>query len=241
MASTPHQRVAVTSDQSLVAEAISAALQSRGVDVLMVRWPATALPDERVRAALAAPMSSPPDVALLLSDLDHPARVAGAVHLMRRLPVPWVVLAGVPRGPVWGELLEVGAAVVAPISTTLDEVATTLTAVAEGRETMGPGEREELTSAWHALKAEQEDLAARVASMTPRETEVLRLLYAGTPVRMIALQLKVSEATVRSQVKRVLRKLDVRSQLAAVAAFEGVQHTASVDQVRSASFPSDNT
>ncbi|MEO5852664.1 MAG: LuxR C-terminal-related transcriptional regulator [Nocardioides sp.] len=232
MASSPHRRVAITSDQSLVAEAVGAALTSRGFDVLMVRWPATPLRDEHVAAAPTPPTSSPPDVALLLSDLDHPARVAAAVQLMLRLPVPWVVLSGAPRGPVWGELLEVGAAVVAPSSTTLEEVAPTLLAVAEGREAMGPGEREELTAAWRTLKSEQDDLAARVASMTPRETEVLRLLYAGTPVAMIALQLRVSEATVRSQVKRVLRKLDVRSQLAAVAAFEGVQHSAS--SIRSA-------
>lgn len=204
----------------MVAEAIGAALTSRGFDILVIRWPALSVPDQRLRDALLEPASSPPDVALLLSDLDRPARVQGAVQLMRRLRVPWVVLAGAPRGPIWGMLFEAGAEVVAPISTTLDDVEAALTAVAEGRVPTRPGERQELTTAWHTLKAEQADLAVRVASMTPRETEVLRLLYAGTPVRMIAFQLKVSESTVRSQVKRVLCKLDVRSQLAAVAAFE---------------------
>jgi RNA polymerase sigma factor (sigma-70 family) len=89
---------------------------------------------------------------------------------------------------------------------------------------MREDEQHELTAAWHTLQAEQEDLAARVASMSPRETQVLEFLYAGTPVREIAELLEVSEATVRSQVKQVLRKLDVRSQLAAVAAFESAQH-----------------
>jgi hypothetical protein len=58
--------------------------------------------------------------------------------------------------------------------------------------------------------------------MTPREAEVLRLLYGGLPVRMIAQRLQVAEATVRTQVKRVLRKLEVRSQIGAVAAFDHV-------------------
>ena len=223
MAPTRSKRVVVTSDQPLVAEAIDAALAGRGFDTVLLRWPATSVPDDQVGAAMQRGGFTPPDVALLLSDFDRPDRVQGAIRLMSRLPVAWVVLAGAPRGPVWGRLLEVGAAVVAPISTTLDEVATTLVDVAAGRGGTRARDRRELTEAWHTLRAEQEDLAFRVASMTPRETDVLKLLYAGTPVRMIASQLEVSEATVRSQVKRVLRKLDVRSQLAAVAAYEGVQ------------------
>jgi DNA-binding CsgD family transcriptional regulator len=63
----------------------------------------------------------------------------------------------------------------------------------------------------------------RMRSLTPRERTVLRLLYAGDNVRSIALLLDVSEATVRSQVKSVLRKLDVNSQLAAIAAFRRLQ------------------
>ena len=42
----------------------------------------------------------------------------------------------------------------------------------------------------------------------------------GLAVRAIAELGEVSEATVRSQVKAILRKLDVNSQIAAVAAYE---------------------
>jgi two-component system, NarL family, nitrate/nitrite response regulator NarL len=62
-------------------------------------------------------------------------------------------------------------------------------------------------------------LIARMKSLTPREQTVLRMLYAGDGVRTISDLMGVTEATVRSQVKSVLRKLDVNSQLAAVAAF----------------------
>lgn len=162
-------------------------------------------------------------MALLLSDLDRPARLRGARLLIGQIHVPWVVLAGVPRGPVWGGLLEIGARAVVPISTNLDEVVAMLSSAAAGRNTMAADERHELVSEWRRLRTAQQEVANRVASMTPREEEVLWLLYAGTPVRAIADQLEVSEATVRSQVKRVLRKLDVNSQLAAVAALETVQ------------------
>nr|WP_253945550.1 helix-turn-helix transcriptional regulator [Nocardioides sp. zg-DK7169] len=55
--------------------------------------------------------------------------------------------------------------------------------------------------------------------LTRRELTILGLLYAGDNVGRIAAQLGVSEATVRSQVRAVLRKLAVNSQLAAVAAY----------------------
>ena len=225
MTSTLHQRVAVTSDQSLVAEAIGAALRDRGLDTLVLRWPMGSVqPGPGVGSRTRSSAAATPDVALLVSDLDRPARVRGAVQLLGLVPVPWVVLTGAERGPTWGALLDSGAEVVAPVSTTLDGVVDLLDAVGHGRPAMREAEQHELTAAWHTLRAQQEDLAARVASMSPRETQVLEFLYAGTPVREIAELLEVSEATVRSQVKQVLRKLDVRSQLAAVAAFESAHH-----------------
>ena len=100
-----------------------------------------------------------------------------------------------------------------------------LTRVAPGRGTPA-AERRRLIADWHRLEAEQADLAERIATMTPREREVLGYLYAGTPVRSIARRLHLSEATVRSQVQRVLRKLEVRTQLAAVAALSAASRPA---------------
>ena len=49
---------------------------------------------------------------------------------------------------------------------------------------------------------------------------VLRLRYEGSSVTRIADTFEVARATVRTRVKAVLRKLDVNTQLAAVAAFD---------------------
>lgn len=54
-------------------------------------------------------------------------------------------------------------------------------------------------------------------SLTPRETEVLRLLAGGANTRMAAERLKVSPATVRNHVQNLLGKLGVHSRLQAVA------------------------
>jgi DNA-binding NarL/FixJ family response regulator len=52
--------------------------------------------------------------------------------------------------------------------------------------------------------------------LTPRERQVLGRLIEGNSVRDIARANVVSEATVRTQVKSILGKLEVSSQLAAV-------------------------
>jgi DNA-binding CsgD family transcriptional regulator len=53
--------------------------------------------------------------------------------------------------------------------------------------------------------------------LTPRETEVLRLLAAGLGTRAVAEELSVSVATVRTHVENILQKLEVHSRLEAVA------------------------
>ena len=59
-------------------------------------------------------------------------------------------------------------------------------------------------------------MQARLDLLTTREREVLAHLMLGRTVREIAARSVVSEATVRTQVKSILAKLEVTSQLAAV-------------------------
>lgn len=60
-----------------------------------------------------------------------------------------------------------------------------------------------------------QQLALRL--LTPRESEVLRLLAQGENTREMADSLGVSPATVRTHVENILRKLNVHSRLEAVA------------------------
>lgn len=209
---TRRPRIAVASEQSLVAEAVKVALVSRNFETGTVRWPgATRLrhPAPRLRY----------DAGLLLSDLDRVDRLRAAMTVTERLQTPWVVLTGAPEGPLWGAVLAAGAAVVLPSDTPLEEVVELLSAIVIGRQIRTSEGREDLILAWKQLQARREDLAARMESLTPREREVLTLLHAGDTVAGIAHLLEIAPATVRSQVKAVLRKLDVNSQLAAVAAY----------------------
>lgn len=208
-------RVAVASDQSLVVEAVRAALSARKLNVTTLGWSTDRTPmPRRVGATRSF------DVGLIISDLDKWSRLRGVASVMGTVRVPWVVLTGACRGPLWGAALEFGARAVISSDTSLRGVHATLRGVIRGEMVPPPAESVLLRAEWQALREQREGLQARVGTLTPREREVLRLLYAGDSVARIAAIFDVSPTTVRSQVKAVLRKLDVNSQLAAVAAFD---------------------
>ena len=217
-------RVAVASDQTLVAQAVVAALRSHSFEPLLVRWPQLA-PEQAAkgprRGGRRGSSRQPPDVGLLVSDLARMPQVRAALLLVTSLPMPWLVMAGVGRGPAWGALYDAGATVVVPRETGLAEVCTLLEELPTGSKPAGASrERRELIRGWRTFAARRSDLAARVQSLTDREEEILRHLHQGLAVQGIAERSMVTESTVRSQVKAILRKLDVNSQMAAVAAYE---------------------
>jgi len=202
--------VAIASEQALVADAVRVSLASRDFRTSTLRWPG-----EQGQRRSSGRESH--DVGLLLSDLDRWPRLRAACLMIARFSVPWVVLTEAPEGPMWGAVLDAGARIVLPSSTGLDEVGKVVVAVATGQLATPVAERERLIASWWELLQRRDMLEQRLHTLTPRENEVLRLLYAGDPVSRIAELLEVSPATVRSQVKAVLRKLDVNSQLSAVA------------------------
>lgn len=204
-------RVAVASDATLVTECVRAALTNRGFDAQVLDWPAPDLSD-----------AHPPrvDLGLVLCDLNHSTRVREVRTLTTRFRVPWLLLTGTPRGPVWGSVLDGGVSVVLPTSTTLEDLTPLLHAIGRGDTLMAWSARMNLIREWSVMERDRERRVQRMRSLTPREKAALVLLHEGRDVRTIARLFDVKEATVRSQVRAVLHKLGVNSQLAAVAAFE---------------------
>jgi DNA-binding NarL/FixJ family response regulator len=217
-------RVAVASDQALVAEAVVMALRNRALAPLLLRWPGAGhAPAAGARRTTRRAVGPPPDVGLVLSDLLRVEQALAAQIIVTSMPLPWLVMAGAPRGPVWGALYERGATLVVADHTGLDEVCDLLVEMAAGRKLRAPRRnRQRLIQGWREFAAQRQVITARLESLTDREEEILHELHQGLGVRSIAEKSDITEATVRSHVKAILKKLEVTSQMAAVAAYENV-------------------
>ena len=90
--------------------------------------------------------------------------------------------------------------------------------IAAGEAMLAPTVIERLVHRHGMVPAE---LPPSVRALTPRETEITRLVARGLPNQAIAARLFLSEATVKSYVSRLLTKLDLRDRVQiAVLAYE---------------------
>jgi DNA-binding NarL/FixJ family response regulator len=210
--------IAVTSDHSLVAEAVSAALSSS--DLVIVRVPWAVAPADL--GALAGRADRAPDLALMLCDLD-PASVDAARELVTAYPARWLLLTSATRGPLWGAMLHAGVEDILEGSTTLADLMEAIAMLKSGRSAHFVADRGQLVQAWLRDRARREDVEHRMNSLSQRELEVLQLLHLGQSVQEIAGIHEVACSTVRSQVRSMFRKLGVNSQLAAAAVLAEVQ------------------
>lgn len=207
-------RVLVVADK-LVAEAVCVALIERGIPATRQSGRVSARADD---ALAGSEFATQAEVGLLISDLDTKLRVEAALSALRR-PLRWAVLTGAPRGPLWGAVLSAGAQIVVSSDVSLDAVTRVLSDLPRGRHEPPRYERPALIEAWDDLWSSRDEIVRRLGTLSPREHEILRMLYRGDRVAAIAASLGVAEATVRSQVTGLLRKLGVKSQLGAVAAY----------------------
>jgi DNA-binding NarL/FixJ family response regulator len=128
-----------------------------------------------------------------------------------------VVLTGVTDEAALAECLEAGAYGLARKSEPFDRLVEKVAAAARGEAVTPPHERFAMLDHLRVHRREERERFAPFEELTPREAEVLAGLTQGMQAEVIARDAYVSVATVRSQIRSILRKLDVNSQLAAVA------------------------
>lgn len=106
-------------------------------------------------------------------------------------------------------------------SAPFEQLVRTALDAAAGFPVLAPAERAELVALHRRTVADrvprQRDRAELLARLTPRELEVLRALAEGKRARAIAEDSWVALSTVRSQIRSILTKLEVNSQLQAAA------------------------
>ncbi|GGO68393.1 LuxR C-terminal-related transcriptional regulator [Nocardioides deserti] len=158
-----------------------------------------------------------PDVLVINADLGPTCSGAALIAPMTRAGAAVVVLTDTLDEARAGECVLKGARVVLPKSESLAVVVSTIRRIVAGECVLDRAERRRLVEAYQRRESHEHGLRDRLERLSPQEAEVLRHLIAGRTTREVAQVRVVSEATVRTQVKAVLAKLEVSSQLAAVA------------------------
>jgi DNA-binding NarL/FixJ family response regulator len=216
-------RVALVEDHSLFAESLEIALRQDGLDARRVITPGA--DDREVRSTpglLRAVRRVAPHVVLLDLALGPYGNGLPLIRPLVSDGTPVVVVTSTLDRVRWGECLRHGARKVVAKTAPLGDIVGSIRRIADGRPVMTPQQRDELIACWRREATTVREMRQRLERLTPREAQVLRELMAGHQVGEIARTWFVSETTVRTQVKAILTKLEVRSQLAAV----GLAHRA---------------
>jgi DNA-binding NarL/FixJ family response regulator len=201
--------VAVIDDHALIAESLAHALCELGYDATGMQ--SASLGD----VTDGAPGSG---AELVLLDLQ-PGSLDSAlptIPALRDQGCKVIVVTGDTSRARWGACIEAGAHAVIPKGAGFDALLERLTTSIAGLPAPAR-EREELLSTLRAQRRERQEQLAPFARLTAREAEVLGDLMDGRAAEEIATTRFVSIATVRSHIRSILQKLDVNSQLAAVA------------------------
>lgn len=203
-------RVLIADDQALVREGLRLLLESDpGITVVAE---ATDGHD-----AVRASEQHQPDVALLDIEMPRLDGIAAAREILARVPATSVlVLTTFETDEYLLAALEAGASGYLLKTSPSEQLFDAIRIAASGEAVLSPSVTRRVIK-WVVSQAPAKHrLAERVASLTPRERDVLELVAAGATNREIAAQLFVSEATVKTHFGRILSKLGLRDRVQAV-------------------------
>jgi two-component system nitrate/nitrite response regulator NarL len=157
--------------------------------------------------------------AVVLLDLDLGALGDGVklVKPLTELGANVLVVSGTTDRLRLAETVELGAIGFLSKQAPFEELLSTVLDVVAQRTVLSTARRYELMAELRSARATRSKKLAPFTALTPKERRVLAALANGQRAETIAAASVVSEATVRSQIRGVLAKLGVNSQLEAVA------------------------
>lgn len=201
-------RLLLVDDHLILAQGLAVALREEGYDVDIA--PGLTAPEILAAAATG------PDVVVLDLHVEGEATSLTVIGPVAEVGPRVIVLTAEKDPALLGACLEAGAWAVITKDERLEKIIETIEAAHAGQAAMRQEDRHRLMRAWADRQRESRRSLALFEALTPREEEVLHLLTRGHNVTEIAEVSYVSVATVRSQVRSILQKLGVGSQLQAV-------------------------
>lgn len=91
-----------------------------------------------------------------------------------------------------------------------EDLAMAIRVVNQGNTYMGSGLIEKILNSSSPVETISEDISSQLAELSPREKEVLNLISQGLNNREIAVELYISEKTVKNHITSILSKLNLR-------------------------------
>lgn len=191
-------RIVVADDHPLFRAALRSAVDKAAPGAEVVECASLA-------EAKAAMVAGAVDLLLLDLKLSDSEGMAGLAAVRAEQPtVPVAVVSASEDAPVVRHALGLGAAGFIPKSSSLPQMVEAIAAILAG-------------DSWAPDVPEaDDDLARRVASLTPSQLRILEGLKAGRLNKQIAFDLGVSEATIKAHLTSVFRKLGVHNRTQAV-------------------------
>lgn len=209
--------VAVLAEGQVVGESIALALDCHEFTVESFHYPRTRAELLETRRKVTERRA---EVGIIVAEVDDVAQWRGVVGIIETIPARWIVVTGSSNVTRFGGLLAAGCQGVVSMSTGIERLIEAVRSVVAGGPGMNPEERAEALQSWEAIGPARRELMKRISALSRREWEVLGMLNDGQSITTIAAAGGVSEGTVRSQVRAIRQKLNVKSQLAAVASYQ---------------------
>jgi len=204
-------RVLIVDDHPLIAIGLQLELLARGWRVETTSGPTAAAVIDHAR-------SFQPECVVL--DIHLGAAVGSGVDLiapLRQTGASVVMLTGETERPILAACLEAGALGWIRKSAFLVEVVASIEDALAGRSLIGRASREAMLDELRMQRSSRHRSLSPFEQLTPREERVLSALIDGASAEEIANADVLALTTIRSQIRSILQKLGVRSQLAAVA------------------------
>lgn len=215
MSTTPKvetvRRIIIADDHPLFRDALSQAVKQVLGETDLVQLGSA----EELIAFLAA---DDPGADLLLLDLNMPGAKGYSllVHTRTTAPaLPVIIISAHEDANIAQSSLEHGASGFIPKSASPDTIAEAIGSVLSGGQWTPPSMK--------GVQAEKDSFAEKLATLTPQQQRVLMMLTDGLLNKQIALDLDISEATVKAHITAILRKLDVHTRTQAVIAARSLE------------------
>jgi len=207
---TTSERVLVVDDHPLIGTALVVALRALKVEAIRI-------PVADRESILSEAGRHGPGLVLLDLDLGPAGSGVDLIEALRALGCSALIITAQRDRSAIAAAVARGAIGWVSKEESFERLLTVVADAAAGREVLSPTGMAELRRLHEQTRERTTELGRRVARLSARERQVLRQLAGGHSAAAVAEDAGVSLTTVRAQIRSILTKLDVRSQLGAVA------------------------